>query len=1392
MTDNGTTTERLFVPGGLPSVAAEYDGGGVVVAAHVLVGAVRIADVAATPSASRYYHADLIGSARLLTDGSGTAKGTRSFKAFGETRKASGESTDVGYVGTLGIETDPTGLLFMRNRYYDAGLGRFVQMDPIGLKGEDINLYVYVGNAPVSSSDMRGLLLEDHATWNSIKAGVNRIKATAGWGALLTSPLAFSGAGAIIPATFGVAFVFSSSVNAIMFTIEKWEKHLNGQELGWSEFWEAGGKLVELLIPKIGEKLAGLYRAAGQPFRDALGRFVNHSAVGSAFSAFVDAFKISMDQVMQHIPWDYFAQRESVTRFSEDPNEIVGTAGLGEARYVERGDWLEYTIYFENKTNATAAAQEVFIDLPMDPNLDWTTLELGEIAFGEHIDTGLCGKARGKSSHAMPGAKTFVNTVGQAKDGILSWYIRDWDPATADNFPDDVEGGFLPPNDATHCGEGRVSFRVRVKADAADGAKPAASAKIRFDQNEVIETDPSWFNTVATFASVEVDFGDGTTETLRLVVGEAVGELPDPAPREGYAFNGWFTGSDGTGVQIVPETLYDGSFRVLQADWIVTAGSVTLDFGDGTTETLRLGIGEAVGDLPAPAVREGYTFRGWFTGPDGAGVQVTPETLYGGDFMILYAYWADLGALPTNGDLYVDAATGNDANDGKSWATAKASIQAAINVSISGDLILVNDGRYEPISVSTARKEDLTITSVHGAEKTIIDGSLQWARGVTNRCATLRNNYNSVLEGFTLVNGLATASHGGGSYYGTLNNCILMGNRATYGGGAYYSTLNNCVLVGNRAIYGGGTYYSSLYNCTIVGNTANSDGGAAYRGRHVNCIIWGNTAAGTSSAVYDSYYSTNCYSCSDVALSGRNNTDNIIVDPLFVDAANGDYRLRPGSPCINAGTNSLVQGDTDVGGHARIVGERVDMGAWEFNWDAMLAALGDALDGPFAWTTGGDSEWFDIKDGGAEGGACAKSGVIGDSQTTWLETQVKGEGTVSFRWKVSSQARLDLLSFSADGVRLASIGGTTASATNWAECSFEINGDGVHALRWAYGKSASGTAGEDRGWLDNVRWKPLDIGEKIGEALEASELVWSSGDNDADGWKIVGEDWAWDGEDACVAYAEGSSGVARLETAVDGSGTLDFYWRIGGGEVQSGIAFMVDGEDVELCDSGTWAHCSVRVAGTGKHLLVWEYFWDGEADGEMGFLDHVTWTPDPTDPIPAIPANASPQEVAAAIQSAGFRDAAAVQAAIGGNASKYNAFKAWAGTVKEKGGGLAGEAGVVASPHAAASWLLGAATLFENEPAIRLTGLEVGGGGKDGPSMRVTVEVKDGDGTVLVEPGRMAGMFEATGELGGWEGETALTPTADGATRNSDGTMSFDISPGGNAPASVFLRVGVK
>ena len=311
---------------------------------------------------------------------------------------------------------------------------------------------------------------------------------------------------------------------------------------------------------------------------------------------------------------------EGKTNQSCDPNEISGPLGDGEKRYKQQGDWMDYTIYFENKTNATAAAQEVFVDLPMDENLDWSTLELGEIAFGEHIDTSfvekkLAGKSKLTSSYAMPGTNTSVKTEVKMKDGVLSWYMRDWDPTTADNFPASATGGFLPPNDPeTHCGEGHLSFRVRVKSDAPNGAVIRASAQIVFDNNPMIETDPSWWNTVAGLVDVKMVV-DGVETNLSLIVGMPYGELPTPKARTGYTFTGWFTGPNGTGRRVTADSLVEAGDKGLYAFWTINKYKLTL-VTNSTSRGMVSGGGTyaygATATLKA-AAKKGYVFAGWFT-----------------------------------------------------------------------------------------------------------------------------------------------------------------------------------------------------------------------------------------------------------------------------------------------------------------------------------------------------------------------------------------------------------------------------------------------------------------------------------------------------------------------------------------------------------------------------------------------------------------------------------------------------------------------------------------------------------------------------------------------------------------------------------------------------------
>jgi RHS repeat-associated protein len=61
------------------------------------------------------------------------------------------------YVGQFGVMDEENGLFYMRARYYDSEVGRFISKDPIGFAGGDINLYSYVQNNPTKYIDPFGL-----------------------------------------------------------------------------------------------------------------------------------------------------------------------------------------------------------------------------------------------------------------------------------------------------------------------------------------------------------------------------------------------------------------------------------------------------------------------------------------------------------------------------------------------------------------------------------------------------------------------------------------------------------------------------------------------------------------------------------------------------------------------------------------------------------------------------------------------------------------------------------------------------------------------------------------------------------------------------------------------------------------------------------------------------------------------------------------------------------------------------------------------------------------------------------------------------------------------------------------------------------------------------------
>jgi len=284
------------------------------------------------------------------------------------------------------------------------------------------------------------------------------------------------------------------------------------------------------------------------------------------------------------------------------------------------------------------------------------------------------------------------------------------------------------------------------------------------------------------------------------------------------------------------------------------------------------------------------------------------------------------------------------------------SIQAAINDALPGDTVLVHDGTY--VENITFSGKAITVKSVNGAARTIINPNGS-GRGVT---FNHNEGSGSVLDGFTITNGYVLPGVGGGiqCWYAspTITNCIIIGNYASYNGGGISCygeaspTITNCTISGNTSGdgWGGGIScgYSShptitnctisgnhgwrgaaiscdtscsptITNCTISGNVGNVTGGiyiyASSSPSVKNTILWGN--APNEIYFVDPGVSSITLTYSNVDQDGyAGSNGNIRQNPLFVDPANGNFRLQPTSPCIDAATSDGAP-LTDMVGNSR-------------------------------------------------------------------------------------------------------------------------------------------------------------------------------------------------------------------------------------------------------------------------------------------------------------------------------------------------------------------------------------------------------------------------------------------------------------------------------------------
>jgi RHS repeat-associated protein len=117
--------------------------------AWYIYSGMRLIAMVATSGENHYYHFDKTGNTIAMTNSSGAVSRAYAYLPFGEISSSVGTlSNPFTHVGAYGVMDEGDGFYFMRNRYYDARTGRFIQKDPIGFAG-GANLYTYVGNNPV-------------------------------------------------------------------------------------------------------------------------------------------------------------------------------------------------------------------------------------------------------------------------------------------------------------------------------------------------------------------------------------------------------------------------------------------------------------------------------------------------------------------------------------------------------------------------------------------------------------------------------------------------------------------------------------------------------------------------------------------------------------------------------------------------------------------------------------------------------------------------------------------------------------------------------------------------------------------------------------------------------------------------------------------------------------------------------------------------------------------------------------------------------------------------------------------------------------------------------------------------------------------------------------------
>jgi RHS repeat-associated protein len=362
---NGQHVNNLIDPSGLGNIVGQFDASNNLITDYTY-GIGLVSQVGAANNAD-YYNFDKIGDTVGITSTAGKYVNQYSYMPFGETMtEFVSLQNPFTFVGEFGVSIDSNGSYNMRAREYEADIGRFATPDSLGLNGGDQNVYRYVGNRPTASIDPSGL----SKFWFGVVVG----------GAFAAAGSVVTGAGVALTVTgsyfLGVPLLVGGPLltaagyyGIIQPSLHQPDDTPNGQLIN--------GNQILQLPPKSTPTGGPLDLVFGEPAYAS-----DHlKGVRSSDDSGPLLLKASVSFVAKSADETGSATTESVT--SQDPNSLTGPAGYGSSGYVAANTLFPYRIDFENAPTATAPAQRVVITDPLDFNLDWNTLQLTGVGFGD-------------------------------------------------------------------------------------------------------------------------------------------------------------------------------------------------------------------------------------------------------------------------------------------------------------------------------------------------------------------------------------------------------------------------------------------------------------------------------------------------------------------------------------------------------------------------------------------------------------------------------------------------------------------------------------------------------------------------------------------------------------------------------------------------------------------------------------------------------------------------------------------------------------------------------------------------------------------------------------------------------------------------------------------------